>query len=104
MTARPRSPLDPRTALHYNALQMEDQLTVRLPRDLSRALEAASKRMHRRSSEIVRMALREYLQEKPGGERSADRVRGLLGSIDSGQPDLAERDRELVLESLKRGR
>lgn len=84
---------------------MQDQLTVRLPEDLSKALKAASRRMQRKSSEIVRLALREFLGVSPGGgTRPADRVRGLIGSLDSGVPDLAERHREYVLESLRRGR
>ncbi|MCL4814967.1 MAG: ribbon-helix-helix protein, CopG family, partial [Vicinamibacteraceae bacterium] len=44
---------------------MQDQLTVRLPEDLSRALKAASRRMQRKSSEIVRLALREFLGASP---------------------------------------
>ena len=40
---------------------MQEQLTVRIPEDLSRALKAASRRMQRKSSEIVRLALREFL-------------------------------------------
>jgi Arc/MetJ-type ribon-helix-helix transcriptional regulator len=84
---------------------MEDQVTVRLPEDLSRALRAASRRMQRKNSEIVRQALREFLGTPPGGgRRPADRVKGLIGSLDSGVPDLAERHREFVLESLRRGR
>jgi metal-responsive CopG/Arc/MetJ family transcriptional regulator len=84
---------------------MHDQVTVRLPEDLSRALKAASRRMQRRSSEIVRLALREFLgTSSAGGRRPADRVKGLLGSLDSGVPDLAERHREYVVESLRRGR
>jgi len=84
---------------------MEAQLTVRLPEDLSRALKVASRRMQRRSSEIVRMALREFLCARHGsGIRPADRVRSLLGSLESGIPDLAERHRERILESLRRGR
>lgn len=81
---------------------MQDQLTVRLPRDLSRALRAAARQTERRSSEIVRMALRNFLgaAHAPGG-RPADRVRGLIGSLQSGIPDLAENHRALVLESLK---
>lgn len=84
---------------------MEDQLTVRLPEDLRKALKAASRRMQRKSSEIVRLALREYLGA-PGnaGTRPADRVRGLIGSLDSGVSDLAERHRAYILESLRRGR
>ena len=97
-------------ALHYNALQEEDsgmatQLTVRLPEDLRRALRVAARRMQRRDSEIVRMALRDFLA---AGSRAAghpaDRVRALIGSVRTGIPDLAERHRAYILESLKRGR
>jgi metal-responsive CopG/Arc/MetJ family transcriptional regulator len=82
---------------------MTSQLTVRLPEDLKRALDKASRKLNRRPSELVRMALREYLRVAPGmGSRPSDRVRGLLGSLESGVPDLAERQREYILESLRR--
>ncbi len=84
---------------------MRDQLTVRLPEDLSRALRAASRRMQRRSSEIVRLALREFLGVGPGPRAvPADRVRSLIGSLESGVPDLAEKHRAYIVESLRRGR
>jgi len=51
-----------------------DQVTVRLPPDLSRALKAASRRTQRKSSEIVRMALRQFLQVGAvGGSRPTTR-------------------------------
>ena len=81
------------------------QITVRLPDRLGKALERAKRRTRRKASEIVRMALGEYLRvEVHRGGRPADRVRGLIGSLSSGVPDLAERHREYVLESLRRGR
>ena len=40
---------------------MPSQLTVRLPDDLDRALKAATHRMQRGSSDIVRLAFREFL-------------------------------------------
>ena len=83
---------------------MEEQLTVRLSRDLSEALKEASRRMQRKSSEIVRMALREYLRVEDADRKPADRVRHLIGSLESGQPDLADRHRDYVLESIRRGR
>ena len=84
---------------------MKDQLTVRLPEDLSQALRAASRRMQRKHSDIVRLALREYLGVSPGSRlRPADRVRGLIGSLESGVPDLAEKHRSYIIESLRRGR
>ena len=84
---------------------MKDQLTVRLPKDLSQALRAAARKSQRKGSEIVRMALRSYLQvASPPGTRPAERVRGLLGSLESGIPDLAENHRAYIIESLKNAR
>jgi hypothetical protein len=87
-------------------VEVEEQLTVRLPLDLSRALKAASRRLQRKSSEIVRLALREFLGAPAPGSasRPVDRVRGLIGSLESGVPDLAQRHRAAILESLRRGR
>ena len=84
---------------------MPRQLTVRLPDDLDRALKAAAHRMQRGSSDIVRLALREFLgvaRHQRG--RPMDRVRDLIGSLESGVPDLAVRQREYVLRSLTRRR
>ena len=84
---------------------MHDQVTIRLPDDLSRALKTASRRLQRKSSEIVRLALREYLGASSSSKtRPADRVRGLIGSLESGVPDLAEKHRAHIIESLRRGR
>jgi hypothetical protein len=84
---------------------MQDQLTVRLPADLSDALKAASRRMQRKSSEIVRLALREFLGAPVRSNgRPADRVRSLIGTLESGIPDLAEQHRAHIIASLRRGR
>jgi hypothetical protein len=84
---------------------VRDQLTVRLPEDLARALRAASRRMQRKSSEIVRLALRDFLGVAPGAHGvPADRVRNLIGSLETGVPDLAEKHRAYIVESLRRGR
>ena len=84
---------------------MQDQITVRLPPDLSAALRRASRQLQRKSSDVVRMALEAFLHT--GGrmkQKPAARVRGLIGSLDSGVPDLAERHREYLIKALKRGR
>ncbi|MHC4136643.1 MAG: ribbon-helix-helix protein, CopG family [Planctomycetota bacterium] len=84
---------------------MASQITVRIPDRLRKALEEAARRTQRKASEVVRMALSDYLRiESPSGKRSATRVRRLVGSLASDIPDLAERHREYVLESLRRGR
>lgn len=84
---------------------MDSQLTIRLPSDLSGALERASRQSGRKASEIVRAALRDYLSApSAAGPRPAERVRGLIGSLDSGLPDLAEQHRKYIIESLTRGK
>ena len=84
---------------------MPTQITVRLPDDLGRTLKTASRRMQRKSSEIVRLALQEFLGTTAGRRgRPADRVRRLIGSLESGIPDLARKHRAYILESVKHGR
>lgn len=76
--------------------ELNEQVTVRLSPELGRALREAARRMQRKPSDVVRVALREYLAlPGPDGARPADRVRSLLGSVDS---------RGAVIESVKRGR
>jgi Arc/MetJ-type ribon-helix-helix transcriptional regulator len=83
---------------------MDAQLTVRLPAELKRSLDEAARKMQRKSSDVVRIALLEYLEGcGEAAPRPARRVRHLLGSLESDLPDLAERQRELILESVKRG-
>lgn len=83
---------------------MESQVTVRIPEDLKKALESASKKMNLKVSDIVRLALTDFLRACDGPKsRPVDRVRGLIGSLDSGFSDLAENHRAYILESLTRG-
>jgi hypothetical protein len=93
--------------MHYKGTPggviMQDQLSIRLPADLRAALKAASRQLQRKQSEIVRLALREYLGVSARARsRPADRVRSLIGS--QGVPDLAQKHRSYILESLRRGR
>ena len=85
---------------------MQDQITVRLPANLRAALRRAARRLRRRDSDVVRMALEGFLQTNAvTGAKPADRVRHLIGSLESGVPDLAERHRAYIVEALKkRGR
>ena len=84
---------------------MDSQLTVRLPAKLRRALDQASKKMRRKNGEIVRIALSQFLGVMPEiTEKPIERVRGLIGSLESGIPDLAEQQRAYIIESLKDGR
>ena len=84
---------------------MEDQITVRLPTPLGRTLRQTSRRLGRRPSDVVRMALEAFLQAPPSTVSTpAERVEHLIGSLSSGVPDLAERHREYVVAALKHAR
>ena len=84
---------------------MSDLLTVRLSPELAHAVRTASRQMQLKTSDIVRMALRQFLAlPGPDGIRPVERVRGLIGSLDSGVPDVARRHRAQVIASLKNGR
>ena len=83
---------------------MDAQLTVRIPKHLRDALDLASRKSGLKYSEIVRLALQRHLSLPDDRDRRpAERVRTLLGSLDSGVPDLAESQRAYIIESLTGG-
>jgi metal-responsive CopG/Arc/MetJ family transcriptional regulator len=82
---------------------MDAQMTLRLPSDLAKKLERTARRMKRKRSDVVRQALERYLEaERPA--RPVEHVRDLLGSVESGIPDLGQRHREYLNRRLRRGR
>ena len=83
---------------------MDDQITVRVPARLARKLRETSRRLGRRPSDVVRQALEAYLHAGSSARTRADSVSHLIGSLESGVPDLAERHRDYIIASLKRGR
>lgn len=82
---------------------MERQLTMRLPADLADKLERSARKLKRKRSEVVREALEHYL-DTPADTRPVERVRDLLGRIQSGVPDLGQRHRDYLIRRLRRGR
>ncbi len=79
---------------------MQRQLTVRLSADLAERLDRAAQRLRRKRSEIVRLALEQFLAVEIE-ERPIEHVRDLLGQIESGVPDLGQRHREYLLRRLR---
>ena len=82
---------------------MESQLTVRIPLSLAAKLEQVARELHRERSDLVRMALEEFLGSRDESleTRPYDKVRDLLGSIESGIPDLGQNHRKHLLQPLK---
>ena len=83
---------------------MEDQLTIRLPRELNDALKARAALMQRKPSEVVRIAVAEFLQMPEPGQSRVSRVNDLIGSLASGIPDLATHHRRYLIKKLRSGR
>ena len=81
---------------------MESQLTLRLPGALADKLEHAARRQKRKRSDVVRQALEQFLDTEPE-VRPIERVRDLLGRVESGVPDLGQRHREYLIRRLRRG-
>ena len=82
---------------------MESQLTLRLPRELAKKLERAAKQQKRKRSDVVRQALENFLSDEPYAH-PVERVRDLLGSVESGLPDLGQKHREYLVRRLRRAR
>jgi Arc/MetJ-type ribon-helix-helix transcriptional regulator len=84
---------------------MERQLTVRMPECLVQKLDREAVRHRRKRSEVIRLAVERYFEDSAAQAeiRPIDRVRDLLGSFESGIPDLGQRHREHLLERLRRG-
>lgn len=81
---------------------MDSQLTLRLPGELANKLDRSAKRLRRKRSDVVRLALEQFLESEPEF-RPVERVRDLLGRVESGVPDLGQRHREHLIRRLRRG-
>ena len=81
---------------------MERRLTMRLPAALAEKLERSARRLRRKRSEVVRQALEQFLDTQPA-VRPIERVRDLLGRVESGLPDLGQRHRDYLIRRLRHG-
>jgi predicted DNA-binding protein len=82
---------------------MGERFTVRLPRELAARLARVAESLGRPRAEVARRAIERFVAEVEGvgPDRPIERVRDLLGSFESGVPDLGRRHREHLLERLR---
>ena len=85
---------------------MERQLTLRMSAKLATKLDEVARHSRRRRSEIIRLALEQFLSEVDikVERRPIELVRDLLGSMESGVPDLGQRHRDYLLRRLRHAR
>ncbi|MBI4715214.1 MAG: hypothetical protein HY760_04645 [Nitrospirae bacterium] len=77
---------------------MGAQLTVRLSGNLDARLKDKAKELGLKRADVVRLVLQRFLEgEKEGEEKPYDRVRSLIGSIETGIPDLGQKHREHLI-------
>ena len=83
---------------------MQSQLTVRLPEELDQEITDAAMRLQLKRSDIVRLALVQYLRESRDPEQVApySKVKHLIGSIRSGVSDLGTCHRQHLVSRIKR--
>ena len=82
---------------------MDSQLTVRLPETLDRKVTRYAKRLRLKRSDVVRLALEEFLSEFEDEDfRPYTRVKHLIGSFESGLADLGAEHRKHLLQRWKR--
>lgn len=82
---------------------MDAQLTLRLSADLAEQLDLAAKRLQRKRSEVVRLALEQFVNTQVE-TRPIEHVRDLLGRVESGLPDLGQHHRDYLVRKLRDGR
>ena len=85
---------------------MDRQIALRMSSKLAAKLDRAARRAGRTRSELARHALERFLED-PGlalTSRPIDRVRDLVGAVESGRPDLGQHHRDYLLRQLRRAR
>jgi len=80
------------------------QLTVRMPDEYQTTLDRLTKNMGLKRSDIVRMALKHFFEEHPEAPAltPVEKVRHLLGVVESGVKDLGKNHRAYLIKKLSR--
>jgi hypothetical protein len=82
---------------------MQSQLTVRLSHDMDKEIAVIARQLHLKRADIVRMALQQFLNGIKREENSPyEKVQGLIGSFQSGIPNLGEGHREHLLKKFRK--
>jgi Arc/MetJ-type ribon-helix-helix transcriptional regulator len=81
------------------------QLTVRMPDEYTEKLNGLSKKMGLKKSDVVRLALKQFLDEdsKEIDPSPFQKVKSILGVGQSGIKDLGQRHRHYLTQKIRRG-
>jgi len=81
------------------------QLTVRMPDNYTEKLDTLSKKMGLKRSDIVRLALKQFLEadSEKNPQSPFQKVRHLLGRTESGLKDLGQSHRRYLIQKIRKG-
>ncbi len=81
------------------------QLTVRISEEYTKKLNSLSKNMGLKRSDVVRLALKRFLDENNelNDQLPFEKVRSMLGIAESGIKDLGQRHRHYLIQKIRRG-
>jgi Arc/MetJ-type ribon-helix-helix transcriptional regulator len=81
------------------------QLTVRMPDEYTAKLNSLSKRMGLKRSDVVRLALKRFLDENSDGidQPPFQKIKSILGLAESGIKDLGQHHRHYLIQKIRRG-
>jgi hypothetical protein len=86
------------------AQRADAQLTFRLPNKVATDLTRIATRRGLQRSDLLRQLVEQMVAEEANGERPFERVKDLIGAVDSGQPDLGSSHRRHLKNGFGRGR
>ena len=78
------------------------QLTIRMPNEQMNRIEHIAKKLGLKKSDVTRIAIKKFIEEyNDSTEKPFDKVKHLLGIVESGVPDLGQRHRHHLLKKIK---
>ena len=79
------------------------QITIRMPEEYFFKIEQIAKSSGLKKSDITRMAIRKFLEEYTGGEKTDiyHKTKRLLGVVESGITDLGQNHRKYLIQKIK---
>ena len=78
------------------------QLTIRMPNEQMNRIEHIAKKLGLKKSDVTRIAIKKFIEEyNDSTVKPFDKVKHLLGIVESGVPDLGQRHREHLLKKIK---
>ncbi|OGL44157.1 MAG: hypothetical protein A2161_19150 [Candidatus Schekmanbacteria bacterium RBG_13_48_7] len=80
------------------------QFTVRMTDEYREKIDILAKKMGLKKSDIARLAIKQFIEENIDDETNHpfQKVRNLVGSVESGIKDLGQSHREYIIQNMRK--